>query len=249
MPADRRRARAGDLVFTKVREVLAAGGCPVCRLVAHAVHRFLDNFLYERVNDPHTRDAVRAAWGFCRAHAWALSAQRNPVLGLAMVYQDLVRALRHRLEAALHRADPRRALEEGLRASGRCPACEHEARMEEVYLSALVDHLEDPEVSGALSGRAPLCLPHLRRAVSLVSSRHSLRQLLTSHQQALAHLEADLSEVVRKHDYRFRHEGFTPEQATSWLRAVEVFSGGDPDELRAPYEARHRSGRRRPPKE
>lgn len=162
VPADRRPRPTGGLVFSRVREMLGVGGCPVCRLVADAVHRFPDAFLYERVNEPHVRDAVRAAWGFCTEHAWAPCAQRDPVLGLAIVYQDLVRALCRQVESTLHLtagADLRRTAADKFRPRSTCPPCEHQGRTEEVYLSALLEHLDDPEVHAALSGPASLCLP------------------------------------------------------------------------------------------
>lgn len=238
-------ARREDLVFARVREALASGGCPVCRLVTHAVQRFLDNFLYERVNDPEMRDELRASWGFCPEHAWALPAQRNPVLGVAIVYRDLVGALRDRLDAALRsRPGRRRAAESALHLLlgpvAPCPACLHRQRMEEVYVASLLEHSADPHVRQALAGPAPLCLHHLVLAASLAKSAEQLKRLLEDQRQALARLEADLSELVRKHDYRFRHEGLTLEQGVSWTRALEVLAGRDPNEIRAAPDVRPR---------
>jgi hypothetical protein len=240
------RARRDDLVFARVREALASGGCPVCRLATHAVQRFLDNFLYERVNDPKSREEVRASWGFCPHHTWALPAQRNPVLGVAIVYLDLVGALRDRVNAALRgqarrRRDTGSALRHALLPAAPCPACLHRQRMEEVYVASLLEHSADPEVRQALAGPAPLCLPHLALAASVARSTEDLTRLLEAQRQALARLEADLSELVRKHDYRFRHEGLTPEQGTSWTRALEVLSGRDPDEVRSAPDVRPRA--------
>lgn len=238
-------ARRHDLVFARVREALASGGCPVCRLVTHAVQRFLDNFLYERVNDPEIREELRASWGFCPHHAWALPAQRNPVLGVAIVYRDLVGTLRERLDDVLRsRTRRRRATEAAvhlaLRPAAPCPACLHRQRMEEVYVASLLEHSADPEVRQALAGPAPLCLPHLIVAASVARSAEQLTRLLEDQRQALARLEADLSELVRKHDYRFRREGLTPDQGVSWTRALEVLSGRDPNEVRAAPDVRPR---------
>ena len=231
----RKPGRRADLVFARVQEALASGGCPVCRLSAHAVQRFLDNFLYERVNDPQTRELIQAAWGFCPQHAWMLPSQRHPVLGVAIVYRDLVHNLRARLDALVHRApgDLPRAFRQTLPRPGSCPACAHRQRMEEVYLASLLEYVQEPEVQQALSGPAPLCLLHLLRAASVAPSRQVLARLVELHREALARLEQDLSELVRKHDYRFRHEGLSPTEATSWLRALEALSGRDPHEDRS----------------
>jgi len=224
-----------DLVFARVREELRAGGCAVCRLAAYTERRFLDNLLYERVNDPHTREDLRSSWGFCPRHAWMLPAHRSPVLGVAILYQDLLQTLRARLEA-WSRSVGTRPLSRRARAlltpAAACPACAHRTRMEEVYLASLLDHLEDPEVGAALSGPAPLCLPHFLRAVVLAGSPRVRLRLVELYAEALSRLEQDVAELVRKHDHRFRGEGFTPSQASSWLRALELFSGRDPCEAR-----------------
>lgn len=235
-----RPGRRDDLVLARVREALSLGGCPVCRLAHHAVHRFLDTFLYERVNDPGTREELRAAWGFCPQHAWMLPAQRHPVLGVAITYLDLLRRLRSRLDTFLcrRRGGLARALWSSLRPSASCPACRHLRRMEEVYAASVADHASDPELRRALSGPAALCLPHLLLASSLARSEEAVRDLAASYRQAVLQLEADLSELVRRHDYRFRHEGLTPEQATSWLRALQAFHGRDPDEGRVEFRVR-----------
>jgi hypothetical protein len=40
-----------------------------------------------------------------------------------------------------------------------------------------------------------------------------------------AALRADLREFIREQDYRFREEGLTAEQASSWVRAVHMLVG------------------------
>ncbi len=58
-------SRAHDLY-----EAFSRPGCPVCRLTLDSVHHHLDSLIYEYVNKPATHEAVRAARGFCPAHAW-----------------------------------------------------------------------------------------------------------------------------------------------------------------------------------
>ncbi|MER3461429.1 MAG: hypothetical protein C4303_10305 [candidate division GAL15 bacterium] len=86
--------------------------------------------------------------------------------------------------------------------------------------------------------RQPCACPTCSWTSSLARSEEAVRDLAASYRQAVLQLEADLSELVRRHDYRFRHEGLTPEQATSWLRALQAFHGRDPDEGRVEFRVR-----------
>ena len=61
-----------DVIQYNLAEALAGATCPVCRCIAEATRRFLDNLMYEFVNDNQTRDRLRATKGFCREHAWTL---------------------------------------------------------------------------------------------------------------------------------------------------------------------------------
>ncbi|MCS7236088.1 MAG: hypothetical protein RMM30_08960 [Armatimonadota bacterium] len=122
----------------------------------------------------------------------------------------------------------------------------HACRMAKAYLAALLDRLADPEVRRALAGPSALFAPPLILAASLSKSEGDLRRLLQDLRPALVRLEGDLGELVRKHDYRFRHEGLTEDQAASWLRALEVLSGRDPQEVRARFQPRRDITRFRP---
>ncbi len=55
--------------FYEVKGALGQEGCPICRLTADVVERYLDFMLWERVTDPDLRREVRQARGFCRDHA------------------------------------------------------------------------------------------------------------------------------------------------------------------------------------
>jgi len=148
-----------DLIFVKVREALSVGGCPICWLANRSAQRFLDGFLYERVNDPQSREEFLASRGFCQQHAWALQ-QFYDALGVAIVYRHLLQELLQKLQ--LFTGEPpilgsRRTTREvvarlraALLPNRMCPACEVSRSTEETALASLLERLDDPEVQGRL---------------------------------------------------------------------------------------------------
>ncbi|HXF81800.1 MAG TPA: DUF6062 family protein [bacterium] len=224
----RNRPPAPDLVFIKLQDALAATGCPICRIVRQAEQRYLWGYLYEQVNDPHSREEFIAARGFCADHARALLAFHD-VLGVAILYRHLV----GELTAALERASS--AAARTLRAAAQriaaalapdagCPACRHVRLHEDALLHALVVRLEPPEVWERLCGPAALCVRHFLAALR-VADRAAQARLVQAELTALRAVARDLDELIRKFDYRFRHETVTPDEAASWTRAIELCAG------------------------
>jgi len=77
-------------------------------------------------------------------------------------------------------------------------------------------------------GASPLCLPHLARVLVNLRDESDQRQLLEIQRVKVERLGEELAEFIRKQDYRFQAEGFTPEEADSWRRAVMLFVGERP---------------------
>lgn len=61
----------GEPASAVLQEILAAlaMGCPICHLVSRRTARWIDTLLYERGNDPVTREQLRHSLGFCNRHA------------------------------------------------------------------------------------------------------------------------------------------------------------------------------------
>jgi hypothetical protein len=224
----RSRPPAPDLVFIKLQDALAAAGCPVCRVVRQAEQRYLWGYLYEQVNDPHSREEFIAARGFCADHARALLAFHD-VLGVAILYRHLVGELTAALEraAAAVARTPRGAaprVAAALAPVAVCPACRHVRLHEDSLLHALVVRLELPDVWDRLCGPAALCLRHFLAALR-AADRAAQARLVQAELAALRGLARDLDELIRKFDYRFRQEPVTPDEAASWTRAIELCAG------------------------
>jgi hypothetical protein len=231
-----------DLIFVKVREALSVGGCPICWLANRSAQRFLDGFLYERVNDPQSREEFLASRGFCQQHAWALQ-QFYDALGVAIVYRHLLQELLQKLQ--LFTGEPpilgsRRTTREvvarlraALLPNRMCPACEVSRSTEETALASLLERLDDPEVQGRLGTTSWLCLPHFLMGVAMARDASQARLLAQILAGKLQDLVRSLGEFIRKHDYRYSHEPITEEEAASWAQAIQTVVGRDPMEVRA----------------
>ncbi|MGQ9626737.1 MAG: DUF6062 family protein [Anaerolineae bacterium] len=226
--------------YFELMEAMGQPGCPICRLASKAVVRYLDGMLYEQVSNPDVRRQVRSARGFCPRHAWQLRHQQGVALQIAILYQDVIQDLVAILEAGEHETAPSppwqkafkvfegkkpisaaERLVDALQISGECLACQAQRSAEEQYLDELQEHLGEEEVDRAFTG---LCLAHFRQALGRVRSGRALRLLVETQLKTYRLLQADLEEMIRKHDYRFSEEGFG-EEGDAWIRAVVQIAG------------------------
>jgi hypothetical protein len=173
-----------DLTSVVLERACEAAGCPLCRLVLQHERQWLWLLLWERVNDPGSRRELAAAWGFCHRHAWGLAhlerLEWGQNTGTAILYEDLVQRL------LAHCRDERRALV--LPGQG-CPACAASARLEALYLQALVRYGAEAWFAARYQRSDGLCLTHLARAWRAASPAVGTWLLQT----ARAHLERALS--------------------------------------------------------
>ncbi len=222
-----------DTLYFELRDALTEGGCPLCRLGRRAATRTIEMLNYEGVNDPALRRKLAASHGLCHRHAWEWAAMRGSPLGIAIVYQNLIKNLIEVLSGPTGtspKAPSGRAFREGtatsLGAGGRCPACHAEAEAERRHGLTLLAHLEESALADAYVRAGGLCLPHLRIVLALANPA----QARTVQERQLAiyrALHEQLGEFIRKHDHRFRHEPFG-EEKDAWRRAVAVLAG-EPD--------------------
>jgi hypothetical protein len=236
--------------FYDLRDALAQSGCAVCRLKTDAADRFLDGLLWESVNDPHKRRKIRRAQGFCYEHSWAL-VRTSASLGVALiardVLQDLLKTMEggtfqampplslRRVQEALDSKQPAAATAEfvsQLESRTDCPACLWVEKMEGIILNTLVQSLlgeggllADYEASDGL------CLPHFRQALAQVRKEAVFEALVSAQRTVWERLVGQLSESIRKSDYRFQDEAWG-EESGAWLRAIAALVGGLPDKDR-----------------
>lgn len=210
--------RTKDLIAYNLEQALGEGSCPVCRCLATATNRYLTNLLYEFVNDPRTRDQLRACGGFCREHAWVLQRMGDP-LAHSIIYADLIDAFR----ADLHQTT---VTLRGLTAEKVpvCPVCQEEAAMQKRYVGGLLGALHESDFREKYRELGCLCLPHFR-AVYDQARNKGVRVFLGEVQSnRLSELSSELQEFIRKSDYRYAHE-LPGTERDAWIRAVRFWVG------------------------
>lgn len=221
-------------------------GCPLCRLAQRDVRRHLEQVIYDSVNDPPTRARLRESLGYCYEHAWQLpQAGASTPLGVAFIYRDMLTTVMRELEKGMYQRPSRftfsriaetvdrhkpsaftQAGTHRLTPTKPCPACAHRDQMTSLYTIALMDALgeNDARLLAALTASDGLCVPHLRRALELARTESGVNALVTLALEKFRSLQAELTEFIRKNDYRFIDEKMDSE-ADSWLRALSTLAG------------------------
>lgn len=189
----------------------AGGKCPICAAVHLAVQRSIHALISELVNDPPSREQWRRSGGFCRAHG-ALLQELGAVCGTAILYEDLARLKVEAWRCARRR--PRRA--------PRCMACEWAGQARSRTARALATAISEnaSQALRVLSGAPLLCVEHVDATVEGLKEPEA-SAFLSWTSSRLEELRRELAEVVRKSDYRFRHEPWGPER-DACCRALEA---------------------------
>jgi hypothetical protein len=228
---------ARHTTYFELVAALGEPGCVLCRLATRSVREYFSALGYEQVNDVELRTALRAADGYCRRHAWLFLEQGGNRLGVAIIYRDLVQQARERLAAGGPRLSGgvgrslgrllgggRGAAHRSTRAEAGCAACRVEAEAEARYRGTLLEHLGEAELRQRFAASSGLCQPHLARALASGGRGADRAWLEADAARRLDGLVAELDEYIRKHDYRFRQEGFGAEENAP-QRAVERIVG------------------------
>jgi hypothetical protein len=236
--------------FYDLRDALAQPDCAVCRLTAKAGDQYLKDLLWENVNDLEVRHNIRQARGFCHEHAWAL-AQHRASLGATIIMHDVLQNVLRTMEGtrfqtlpilslrrtqeALDPKQPAAATAEAvaqLAPQQRCPVCVGVETMEKIYLSDLVENLLGEEgLITEFQSSDGLCLSHFRGALTYVRDVATFEALVGAQRATWERLVNQLSEIIRKSDYRFRDEEPGEERGAS-LRAIAALSGAQRDKDR-----------------
>ena len=205
-------------------------GCALCRLAHESTYRYLDAWKYELFTDVDLQKELRRSLGFCHTHTWQL-AQMGAALPLAQNYRSILSDSMSELQAAEAAASENRfrrffeTKQEPQRLP--CPACRLQ-EAEEVHLVHTLRHaILDEAFYTTFANSSGLCLHHLRIAIELKMSDtpgNWLSQLRKGQIECLQHLDAQLAEMIRKHDYRFRDEEKGPEML-SWIQTAGLVAG------------------------
>lgn len=242
------RDKMGYDLFLALRQP----GCPICRQTALAVTRHLETTSYDNVTDIETRATLRATQGWCASHAQQWLGQRDS-LGTALIYKDILDNVRRALlaaaalpapegepEALFSRlrgrlggngggARPGSRIAEAIAPGAGCPACAIARHTERITTATFAGAFGSGAFRTAYRAHPTgICLPHLRAVLPLIPDPALVQALVEAQAALLARISADLAEVIRKNDYRFRDEAHGDEfQAPA--QAVEQAAGSLPN--------------------
>lgn len=229
------------MLFAAVYEALGPDRCAVCRLSLDSVHRMLDGLLYEQVNDPWIRERLVNACGFCPTHAWKVRALNSP-LGTAIIHRHLLEELLETFRGALqavpasakkrtklpwqaHLGTPLElALAAWLKGRATCPACEVQHEAEGRYSDSVARAFDDPDFRAKYREGLGVCVRHIRGVLAEVAGPTDVEWFTGTEREIIQRLASELSEFVRKHDYRFAKEP-RGNEGTSWIRVIEKLAG------------------------
>ncbi|GCE03987.1 DUF6062 family protein [Dictyobacter aurantiacus] len=213
----------------------AREGCLLCNLVHESIYRYLDSWKYELFTDVEIRQELRNTQGFCYIHTWQL-ARMGATLPIAQAYRDILSDTIDQLQQNSSATGPsgglfRRLFENKEDATNKpdCPACKQKAQAEERYIHSLRQALLDDEFLAALSQSTGLCLDHFKLASEMRTKEvpgNWYQRLRQAQLTCLQRLDAQLGELIRKHDYRFKEEERGSEML-AWKRAAGLVAGED----------------------
>ncbi len=218
--------------YFNLMDALKEAGCPICFLVKKSIHKLMDDFLYEQVNDPGVRSETRESLGFCSLHAWQLQKFGDP-FGSAIIYDDLMQLVIDRIERmVVSKKGIKEFSAEILKINNKsyyrkkaiCPVCKSKREAEARYVSTFIESFNEPEFLSFYKSSFGLCLPHLREVINSCRQKKIVRDLLNIESAKMKELINELKEIQRKHDYRFSYEGFGKE-GDAWIRAIEKMVG------------------------
>ncbi len=213
----------------RLREALTKPACSICRLLSEAVDQHIRNLLYEYVNDLKLREDMREFRGFCNEHAWALLKEPGGSVGIAIIYEDMLKTLTRILDAGqpdrgLFRSGGGKQLAGELEPRGSCLICDLREKEEGQIVSTFIEALPDPAFRDLFAESEGLCLPHTIMTFDTVRSAEHFELLRKLQLDRWTDLRDQLREYIRKNDYRYTGEPLG-EEGDSWRRVIRDVMG------------------------
>ncbi len=217
-------------IYKQLKDTLQEPGCPICHIGQAAGRKYLDILLFESVNDPGIRKQLESSLGFCYYHSRELLTFPGKRVGASIIEQHMLKVslrLVQQTPAPSRRSFFSKRNESRTLEKAPCPACEQaeaaEGRAIEDLIRFLVNDLDQP-----LAQAGGLCLNHIQLALSGCTDKETFTALIRLHEPIWQEQIALADEFIRKHDYRFRHEGITEQEGASVPRSIDIITGERP---------------------
>lgn len=210
-------------------EACALTGCPVCRVGAQTVRRYLKSLFYEYVNDRELRANLVKSLGFCGEHVQLLLSHKiADTLGASIIYEHLVKVILREFPKDSQSKDLSRRIGKFVSASeglGKCLACHQREETVRYTLSQMSSALNDAILREALERSDGLCLAHVSQLLEKVQDTEDVDFLLTLTRTRLETRQAEMAEVIRKNDHHHSSERITQEEALAWRKSMSMLAG------------------------
>lgn len=211
-----------SVITSWLRQGLRDGMCPLCRVAHKADREYIWHFFDEGADSGDAIDEVRAACGFCAEHIEMLRRIEDGMkstLAISTMFADTLQGIVADLDAL--------APDDEFHAAP-CPACasrDEHLRANAGYLLAELAH--SPAHRETFESSPGLCFPHFELVWNEARTRAERELILEVQRRATRSLLHEVSEHVRKHDDKYRHEPKGSER-DSWLRAIYLTAGWPP---------------------
>lgn len=205
-----------EIIYHELMARMDQDICPVCDFVEFRLAEALERFLYEGINTPHLRAKIEWTNGFCNHHAHRLLTLGDP-LSHAILYHDFMNNVMKDVPDKRAKTDRSEHKE--------CFFCKLQASNEDDYTKAFLEFYDNEEFSKKYEEKAILCVPHLVQIQKIrFANKKTVKRLVDTTMEKYRLLNAHLSEIKRKSDYRYTDEEWTPEEKAAWKKAVLTFN-------------------------
>ncbi len=221
--------------MTWLRQGLRRGMCPLCRVAHKADREYIWHFFDEGADSGEAIDRVRAAFGFCSEHIEMLRRLETEGLKSTLAITTMFADTFEGLVADLDALTPDQGFCPAL-----CPACANREHLVGANAEYLLDALAtSPGLRDKFEASPGLCFRHFPVAWGAARKGSDRELLLAVQRKTTRSLLRELSEHVRKHDDKYRHEPKGSER-DSWQRAIFLTAGwppptetvGEPEQLK-----------------
>ncbi len=210
-------------------EACSLAGCPVCRVGAQTVRRYLKSLFYEYVNDLDMRANLVKSLGFCGEHVQLLLSHKiADTLGASIIYEHLVKVILREFPKDSKSKELSRKISKFVSASeglGECLACNHRNETINYTLNQISTALSDATLREALEKSDGLCMAHLAQLLGKIQKPDEINFLLALTRTKLEARQAEMAEVIRKSDHQHSSEGITQEEALAWRKSMSMVVG------------------------
>jgi hypothetical protein len=210
-------------------EACSLTGCPVCRVGAQTVRRYLKSLFYEYVNDLDMRANLVKSLGFCGEHVQLLLSHKiADTLGASIIYEHLAKVILREFPKDSQSKELSRKISKFVSASeglGECLACNHRNKTVNYTLNQMSTALSDATLREALEKSDGLCMVHLSLLLGKIQKPDEINFLLTLTRTKLEARQAEMAEVIRKNDHHHSSEKITEDEALAWRKSMSMLAG------------------------